>query len=590
MGKKRPSRPRPQSPPEAPAPLSAAKGNRALRICDAAALAIAAAMLLVAVGLSTKPADWPQDAFSDLNTLMSGENFAHEGLMSLRFLPIHYAGPDGLGPERNYYTHYPPLPDVVNGLVRLAGITSLSGMRLVAAIFGIAGWLLLYRAIARAMSPLAGVIALAFVAGSGYFLGYAISVQQHGFNAFFLGLFLLFFLRAVHEEKPGPWPWAVCWAALMLESLNTFEFILYPQVFGWVYLLAAGAARRNWKRLLLLATAPAVGVGLHFLQNAWALGWAGAWADRLGYGQYGGENRWAALAKLPRTLAENINERCFHWPWYVLALLGGAVAAAIWLSRRSRAGWRSSLALLAGAAAAPWAWYILMAAHAHHPHTVNQIVPLAAACFGAAGAMAATHLFRAGTATGVRIPLAVGGVLIAVMAYGGQEGVRARLAPRPPGLSLVGVAEALGRVPCVPDKSAILFNATPEAHLAYFVRHYATLCPMRGLPFPDSLPHLQRCLPEGWNYSSYLYVLDDQEWLFKLLRENCPGKVLTIRGGQLLPIFLFDIRPLLVPTERRQPLAPARLAAQTGDRLEAWERWSPPGLDDELTKIAAGGD
>jgi hypothetical protein len=574
-------------------------GRRSLRLCDAAAGVIAAIMLLAVIHMSAKPVDWPQDCFSDMNTLLAGESFAQQGLVNMRFLPVHYAGPDGLGPDRNYYTHYPPLSDVVNGVVRDLGITSLAGMRVAAALFGIAGWLLLYRAIARAISPLAGVLGLAFVAGSGYFFSYGISVHQHSFNVFFLGLFLLFFLRWVQADRPKLWWLAVCWGGLMLESLNSFEFIMYAQVLAWAYVLATGTVRKHWKMLLVLASGPVAGVGLHYLQNVWALGWAGAWADKLGYGQYGGEARSVALGNLATLLPVNI-ERCFIWSWWLLALLAASLAAASWLSWDCWPQWRSSLALVAGAAIAPWAWYILMAAHAHHPHTVNQLMPLAMISFGGVAGLIGMRFSSRGRrwpgsvprALGLALSLLAGGVVAVVMAYDGYKAVDRQLTPRVTGLNDVTVAETLGRLSSVPPKSAILFNITPEAHLAYFFRNYATLCPMRGLPFPDALPALDRCLPVGWEYSSYVFFyipISETDCadkpVFDLLRTTCPGKALPLQAMPGKPAaYLFDIHELNLPPEQRKALDPAVREAQLQG---IYPTWDVPGFQEELRKIAS---
>ncbi|HUT56553.1 MAG TPA: glycosyltransferase family 39 protein [Phycisphaerae bacterium] len=586
MSRKRAPKKHPQpSPRKTPTGLAPASKGLA-RACDIAAGAIAGIMLISVIHMSREPVTWPQDSFSDMHTLLAGENFKRHGLLDMRFLPVHYAGPEKLGEWRRYYTHYPPLPDVVNGIVRLVGIDSLSGMRIVSGLFGIAGFVLMYGAIRLAVHPLAGAIGLAFIAGSGYFWSYGVSVHQHPFNIFFVGLFLAFFVRAADQQR-RIWPWAGCWGALMLASLSSFEFIMYPQVFAWAYVLITGRLGRHWKALLILATAPIAGVALHYLQNVWALGWAGAWADKLGYGQYGGESRWEALAKLPKMLSDNIDgvyrngfpiSVGFGWPWYVLVLLVAVVVAVIALKRDDGGRWRKALALLGAASVAPWAWYLIMAAHAHHPHTINQLVPLVMIGSGSLGALIAMRLFAPKVPAVVRALMAAGALVLLAMVYGNYSAVGARLRDKPPS-PFMQTLEALGPA-AFPERSAALFNITPEAHLAYFLRDYSTLCPRRELEFPGDLRRLNRCLPEGWSYSSYLYFVDDQRWLFELLATHCRGRVLEYDAGegrvQRFPIVLFDISPLLAPLDKRRLLPPDVAEAQKAGRFPPWH---PPGFD-----------
>jgi len=76
---------------------------------------------------------------------------------------------------------------------------------------------------------------------------------------------------------------------------------------------------------VLLATAPLAGVGLHFLQNCWAVGLSTALADNLGFTKrdVGGlAQRFGVMTKVPKVvLGRSSVYFCFPWPaWYCLRL------------------------------------------------------------------------------------------------------------------------------------------------------------------------------------------------------------------------------------------------------------------------------
>ena len=106
------------TPPSLP-PLLEVTSPTFRRTCLILAGVIALGMIAGVVWMSGQDVLWPKDSFSDVNTLMAAEDFANYGFLRLRFLPVHYV--PSVGEHPSYYTHYPPLPDVVCGLVQLAG-------------------------------------------------------------------------------------------------------------------------------------------------------------------------------------------------------------------------------------------------------------------------------------------------------------------------------------------------------------------------------------------------------------------------------------------------------------------------------------
>jgi hypothetical protein len=190
----------------------------------------------------------------------------------------------------------------------------------------------------------------------------------------------------------------------------------------------------------------------------------------------------------------------------------------------------------------------------------------------------------------------IGGLIVLLCVAAGQKkALDGRM--RPPGpqnhpLSRVTAARALGPE-AFGDKNAVLFNMSGEAMFSYFLRNSAQLCPMRGLPFPESLPRLQKAIGADWTYRYYLYFPDDQEWLFTLLKTNCPGKLLSVPAPrpkgrvEMQPMaVLFDISSLHLPPDQRKPLDEATLARQKRNDFVPWD---PPGFLERWVKLVTGG-
>ena len=168
------------------------------RACDVAAVVVAVGALVMLWSLRNKPVTWPSDHFSDMHALMSGQNFAEYGFIRLRFLPVNYLGDVGDNPF--YYLHYPPLPNVANGVLRVVGVDSLAGMRMVSSLLFVLGLYAMYRAFAPIIGPLAAVCGMGFLSLSSYTISYGMSLHTHAYNLLFLGLFLWLFRRAIDDE------------------------------------------------------------------------------------------------------------------------------------------------------------------------------------------------------------------------------------------------------------------------------------------------------------------------------------------------------------------------------------------------------
>ena len=530
------------------------------RRCNIAAVVIAILALGVLCSLSTKHITKQKDHFSDMNVLMAGENFARHGFFRLRFLPVHYVAPAGETPL--FYLHYPPLPDIVNGLVRIMGVESLAVMRAICALFAMLGILCMYAAFVPIIGHLAAVCGMGFVASTGYLLGYGMSVHTHAYNLFFLGLFFLLFLRAVEKDNPSPLLWVGCWVVLLLSSLTSYEFILYPQIFAWAYVISARRFRKNWFILLILGLGPLTGVLLHFLQNVWAVGWETAWADRLGFGHFSGESRWELWARLPQSLLSRSN-RFYHWRWPVLPLFGVICLIVARCVRPKGVNLDRVIPLFAGVVAAALGWYVFLPGHAlPHQHTVNQLFPLLYLVMGGIIAMILRWGFAKDAPLGMRAGAALG---ILAIIYGQIQTIRPRLSGD--GILPASImSEALGPHE-LPRNVGLLFNTAASAQFKYFIRRPAWRSPSMDIPFPESITELSKHLPPDWPLKYYVFYAPSSQESAKVLSylsERCPGNALMVPRFDELQrfIILFDISELQLPPEQRKGLDPERKKIQ----------------------------
>ncbi|MBN1344253.1 MAG: hypothetical protein JXQ73_16320 [Phycisphaerae bacterium] len=576
----------PGTPPDSSKPSLLLAGHQ----YSVAAGIVVVLMMLLVCALATSNVIWPDDQYTDMTILTAGENFAKHGLLRVKLLPILQTGP--LTDPPAYYTHYPPLSHITNGLLQIMGVKSLAVMRAFCGLLGIAGLVCMCRAFSPTIGSLASACGLGFVATSGFFLTYCISLH-HTFNFLFLGIFFLCFLEALRREgAAGKW-WIACWAALMLASLNSFEFILYPQVFAWVYVLATGQIRKRWKMLLILGTAPVLGVGLHYLQNCWALGWSAAAEDAVDAfkrpGRGPAQDRWVNLGRLPELISAH-GSRLFYWSWPVLLLIAG-----LWVSFRSRLGSKTEdeesqgppglgelASLLLAITAASATWYLFMPNHVVlHPHTIGQLLPLAMVVMGGAVAVVVPRAFGWNVSLVERLMALIA---VLVVALGQIQSVREcldRAENRPVSFFLM---EAMGE-DALPPKSAILSNTYADAQMAYFLHRPLWRTPTEILPLnEEAIASLRKRLPPDWSIGYYIYDASRRPGeLFRTLAEKCPGKIVTIPNAKdVRPLIVFDLGPWLDPNATAKGLDPETRAKQLRGEFPFWDQ---PGFQQRLYDV-----
>ncbi|MHC4106191.1 MAG: hypothetical protein ACYSR9_14705, partial [Planctomycetota bacterium] len=439
---------------------------------------------------------------------------------------------------------------------------------------------------------------------------FAISLHAHAYNMFFLGMFFLLFLGGIDSEQPKKGSWLGCWLILFFSSLTSFEFILYPQVFAWIYVLATGQIRRRWRLLVLLAVAPLAGVGLHFLQNCWAVGWSTALADNLGFTKVaviGPSQHFGVMRKVPKVVNEH-SLRYFDFTWSFISVL----AVLVFALRRKispKMPHRMVLLLLA-LLISPSAWYLFMPFHTvRHTHIVNQLFPLVVVVIGCTISIILGVLLRKDSSALGRI--LAGSVLLGLV-LNHVYMLKPRLIERGRFNNMM-ILKAIGPNG-LPEKAGFLFNRDFRVgpHFSYFTRRpswfptfvsslpvvsiigapqdgpHVVGWPNNTLPTPEFLTVLQKCVPEDWPirylvfYGSGNYTHDE---LFKALAATCLGKEkkFNLPGRDIQSaLILFDISPLHLYEAQRTALDPQ---VQQKQLAGTFAQWDIPGFDQRLKKL-----
>ncbi len=546
--------------------LAQAAPPKLARICHIGAIVAAVAIFFALCAATGKAITWPNDHFSDMNVLLSGENFAKHGFARLHYLPVQYIGE--IGDHPHYYLHYPPLPNLINGLMQSMGMTQLATMRACMLLVFVGGLFLMYWSLAPKLGPLMALCGMVFAGTSAYAVTHGMSLHTHAYDCLFGGLMLLTFFHALDHGPHSRLMWAACWCVLFTQSLCTYEFIPYAQVFLWVYLLVTRQFRANALALVVMATAPLAGVGLHVLQNIWAVGWQGFIQDSLGVGHFTTESRWTLYAKLPEDIADK-SAAMFTFRWQVLLLLGLLCLGLATLRRMPGMKLRPTLALYIASLAAGLTWFIFLPGHAiAHMHTLSQLFLLA---YLAVGGLAATAIYWL-LSRNVSWPLRAAGLALAIALCVMQGQGFVQNLQRPRTLPNFAIAQALAESGAIPPDCAVFTNTAAEAQVRYFIRR-----PLWPCPSPDfTLPRDEALLPQHPSNECrkkyFLFFGPADVNLIQYLAANCPGMAMGvpyITNPQRFMV-LFDISDLYLPPPLRTQMDPAAQKAQLAGTYTQW--------------------
>ncbi|HEV8449378.1 MAG TPA: glycosyltransferase family 39 protein [Gemmatimonadaceae bacterium] len=227
------------------------------------------------------------DPGSDYNVMTAGRNFQRYGFLKLHLTP-HLLDAASMTPADRVliYTHYPQLPDLVNGVERTVfGMSELAQFRLVALCFSFGALFFVYALVAGYWSKPTAECALALWVVNPLWIQHA-DYLHHAPLAFFFGAGCVYFLTRHLRAKGRPTRYAVLAGVfLFLAFLSSYDFwFLVPLLLAAVTI--AHHRGVNLAGLRLLATLGLCAVAAILFKwgtNAWALGGIHGWLADLRY-------------------------------------------------------------------------------------------------------------------------------------------------------------------------------------------------------------------------------------------------------------------------------------------------------------------
>ncbi len=227
------------------------------------------------------------DPGSDYNVMTAGRNFQRYGFLKLHLTP-HLLDAASMTPADRalIYTHYPQLPDLVNGVERTVfGMSELAQFRLVALCFSFGALFFVYALVAAYWSRRTAECSLALWVVNPLWIQHA-DYLHHSPLAFFFGAGSVYFLSRHFRADGQPVRYAVLSGVfLFLTFLSSYDFwFLVPLLLGAVTL---GHHRRlnlaGVRLLAALGVCALAAIAFKWATNAWALGGIQGWLADLRY-------------------------------------------------------------------------------------------------------------------------------------------------------------------------------------------------------------------------------------------------------------------------------------------------------------------
>lgn len=209
------------------------------------------------------------DEFTDANVLNAGENFAKFGFIKTHFLPFFEPN---LAKLDKPYTHMPPLPEIVNGLIRMLLKTdSLYVFRIFSLFLSMFTILFWYLAVNKATNSgaISFLSSLFFLANPIYIFGMD-SLQELAYSEFLRSSILLVFMIYVCSARPKKILLACLWMLILVQTFTTLEYVIYFPLFFILFRIFFPQSRKrlSFVTVTILISAQAVGIIAHFIQNA----------------------------------------------------------------------------------------------------------------------------------------------------------------------------------------------------------------------------------------------------------------------------------------------------------------------------------
>jgi len=214
------------------------------------------------------------DPGSDYNVMSAGRNFHKYGFFALKFTP-YLLDPAlmSAGDSSKIYTHYPQLPDLMNGVLRVVfGLSTLQQFRLVAIGFSFAALYFIYGLLVAYWSRPVAQIALALWVLNPLWIQHADYLHHAPYAAFFGGGCLYWLLRYLRDGR-GARYLAGSGTFLFFTILSSYDFWFFaPLLIAMMVIGHRGVTWQAMRLLALLALFALAGMVFKFGTNIWVLG------------------------------------------------------------------------------------------------------------------------------------------------------------------------------------------------------------------------------------------------------------------------------------------------------------------------------
>lgn len=212
------------------------------------------------------------DPWSDSHIQQHGRYFAEYGFIRNSFIAVTDIGP--LRPDSLKYTHYPPLPDIINGIEqRLLGPSEISTYRLFADLFTLGSLYFFYRWAAALFGRMTAGVALVLMTTSVIWLQYADTIHHIPIYWLFGSITLFLSHRWVRERRRSTL-WMASASTLLCDMASYDWFFFVPVLVAVTIWMSGGRLRdRSYWPLLLAVGGGVVGaVVVKHALVAWAVG------------------------------------------------------------------------------------------------------------------------------------------------------------------------------------------------------------------------------------------------------------------------------------------------------------------------------
>lgn len=257
-------------------------GDRAMKVLESLgarlprrelALALAVATVVVAVAFVILVRQWaasdgPMRAVGapeeQVLNFVTAEAFVRHGFLSRGFLTDYSIDPVVSAPPV-YYTHFPPLPSVLIGVMIKFGLDDLREVRFAMLLVTTAGFGLMVAYLWRRFSLWHGIAAVVFFAMDGHGV---LPWGDHVVFSYWLGLMFAALWGLTASQSRG--------VVVGVATMFLIALMNYVQLIQMTALLALLGVFHfsgvTWRRFALACAAGAAGVGVHLIQNAIVLG------------------------------------------------------------------------------------------------------------------------------------------------------------------------------------------------------------------------------------------------------------------------------------------------------------------------------